>query len=97
MMGQSDQLEIQKLNKKSYKLVEKVMIHQKMFTFSLDSEILPNYDIKKKFYKIVKNAKAYKLIYRGSQNGFLPKNFKSNCGNIGHTITLCKIKGKNTE
>jgi hypothetical protein len=88
---------MQTLNKKTYKLVERAMINQNMFTFSLNSEILPNYDIKKKFYKMIKNAKAYKLIYRGSQNGFLPKNFKSNCGNIGHTITLCKIKGKNTE
>ncbi len=55
---------------------------------------MQNYEIKKKFYKIVKNAKAYKLIYIGSKNGFLPGNFQTCCGDKGNTIIICKIRGK---
>ena len=68
-----------------------------MFALNLDTGILQNYEIKMKFFKMINNAKAYKLLYRGSKNGFLPKDFKFYCENKGHTITLCKVRGKNTE
>ncbi len=38
----------------------------------------------------VQNAKEFKLLYRGSRDGFNSKTFRENCADKGATITIYK-------
>ena len=41
-------------------------------------------------YKLKKNIKGYKLLFRASDNGYGIKDFHSKCDNKNNTVTLVK-------
>ncbi|EXX77791.1 uncharacterized protein OCT59_029139 [Rhizophagus irregularis] len=62
---------------------------------SLVSRWIDKVDIKSKFVHIRDFYLPYKfkLLLRGSRDGFTPKKFHELCDNIPHTVTFIKIKG----
>ncbi|CAB4438892.1 unnamed protein product [Rhizophagus irregularis] len=62
---------------------------------SLISRWIDKFDIKSKFSHIRDFYLPYKfkLLLRGSHDGFTPKKFHELCDNIPHTVTFIKIKG----
>ena len=40
-----------------------------------------------------KNSYEFKLIFRGSRDGFSSEKFHQICDNIPHTVTIAKVKG----
>jgi hypothetical protein len=62
---------------------------------SLISAWIDNSNIKNKFSHINDLYLPYKfkLLLRGSRDGFIPKNFHTLCDNIPRTITFIKVKG----
>ena len=55
-----------------------------------DSEIITDKKVKIKLLNSVQNSKGYKLLYRGSKDGFNSNTFRNNCADLGATITLYK-------
>ena len=53
-----------------------------------DSEIIKDKLIRVRLLNSVQNAKDFKLLYRGSRDGFNSKIFRDNCADKGATITL---------
>ncbi|CAG8635657.1 12124_t:CDS:2, partial [Cetraspora pellucida] len=43
-----------------------------------------------------KNSHTFKLLIRGSRDGFTPASFHEKCDNKGPTLTILKIKGENS-
>src|SRR4051812_16896504 len=41
----------------------------------------------------IKNSYEFKLILRGSRDGFTPEKFHTICDNESHTVTIIKVKG----
>ncbi|GES77262.1 hypothetical protein GLOIN_2v1481345 [Rhizophagus clarus] len=62
---------------------------------SLISAWIDNLNIKNKYSHIrdLYLPYTFKLLLRGSRDGFTPKNFHTLCNNIPHTITFIKVKG----
>ena len=48
----------------------------------------------RKFIDSVKNAKMFKLLYRGSRDSFESQVFRTLCMDQGETMTICKTMTK---
>ncbi len=58
-----------------------------------ESEILTTIDLKYDLNKLCEFSldQTWKLLYRGSRDGFKPYNFHKKCDNYGHTLTVFKV------
>ncbi|UZO09130.1 uncharacterized protein OCT59_029367 [Rhizophagus irregularis] len=91
----ADQLHLQELVdylQKSNELCSKII---NINIVSLTSAWIDNTSINNKFSHIRDFYLPYKfkLLLRGSRDGFTPKSFHSLCNNKPHTITFIKVKG----
>jgi len=60
-------------------------------TGSLDSKIVKSYDDVSRIRKWITNGSArFKLLYRGTRDGFTTANFQKKCGTYKPTITIVK-------
>uniref|UniRef100_U9USZ6 TLDc domain-containing protein n=1 Tax=Rhizophagus irregularis (strain DAOM 181602 / DAOM 197198 / MUCL 43194) TaxID=747089 RepID=U9USZ6_RHIID len=76
-----------------YKKLLKPQLYGELFKSYLDSNAEPNIKSKFAYTRELYLPYKFKLLLRGSDNGFTPKKFHELCDNIPHTVTLIKVKG----
>uniref|UniRef100_U9SY21 Kelch-like protein 17 n=1 Tax=Rhizophagus irregularis (strain DAOM 181602 / DAOM 197198 / MUCL 43194) TaxID=747089 RepID=U9SY21_RHIID len=59
------------------------------------SELISKWIDKLEITDEIKNAYKFKLLLRGSRDGFTPEKFHEICDNQSHTITIIKVKDSN--
>ncbi|RGB25524.1 hypothetical protein C1646_723553 [Rhizophagus diaphanus] len=69
-------------------------IDSKIITFQV-AELISKWINRLEITDEVKNLYEYKLILRGSRDGFTPEKFHEICDNHSHTVTIVKVKGSN--
>ncbi|RIA92249.1 hypothetical protein C1645_820933 [Glomus cerebriforme] len=78
----------------NYKPSKKLKIDSKIITIQ-HVELISKWIDKLEFKDNIKNSYEFKLIFRGSRDGFTPKNFHDICDNQSHTISIIKVRDSN--
>ncbi|PKY33165.1 hypothetical protein RhiirB3_532362 [Rhizophagus irregularis] len=86
-----------KYNKPEQKVTKEISskpIDSRIITFQ-HVEIISKWIDKLDITDNIKNSYEFKLILRGSRDGFLPRKFHEICDNQSHTISIIKVQGSN--
>ncbi|PKC58525.1 hypothetical protein RhiirA1_541027 [Rhizophagus irregularis] len=84
-------------SKSEFQTIKGINIDSKIITIQhaeLISEWVDKLEIEDKVDKM-KNFYEFKLIFRGSRDGFTPKRFHEICDNQSHTVAIIKVKDSN--
>ncbi|RGB41485.1 hypothetical protein C1646_685352, partial [Rhizophagus diaphanus] len=81
-------------NKPEQKDAKEISINSRIITFQ-HAEIISKWIDKLDITDNIKNSYEFKLILRGSRDGFSPRKFHEICDNQSHTISIIKLQGSN--